>query len=251
MSAEKELVNVWLHNQGFFTISSLNAGGNRTIDFIALRQGYKQPEEVWHVEVHASISAPQLTLRERSDLAARFNNPNVELAMQSAIHERLNYQPAYKKVLITTIEGLTLPDIMVIPFEDALLSVFSSLDRSAHTGSLRTLQLVKYILLRRGALVRKILLSKNIKGVGNVRRQLFVDLLSSEDGKALLASKQYESLLIDSIAGSSLANSEKFAKLLATKILSKRARTAFLKELIPQALEEDAPKEQSLNSFIS
>ena len=53
MSPEKDIVNLWLNRQGFFTVSDINAN-NRVADFVAIRQ--RGQVSVQHVELHCSVS---------------------------------------------------------------------------------------------------------------------------------------------------------------------------------------------------
>lgn len=252
MNPEKEIVNVWLNKQGFFTINNINAGRNRIIDIIAIKQTRRKIDEVWHVEVHASLVSPQLSERERSDLAQKFENPQIISAVKKTIREFIGEEAEPRKVLISTVESIPIPNVEVIRFDDVIVDVLSTLDRQNYRDdALRTLQLMKYLVLRKPAVLKSVI--GKLKGESEVRRgyrrEVITELLSSEQAKSELRNKSSESLLVEILEGSSLASSEKFAKLLATKILSKRARTAFLKELIPQAVEEEK-KEQSLDRFI-
>ncbi|MEK6967338.1 MAG: hypothetical protein AABX51_01775 [Nanoarchaeota archaeon] len=255
MNPEKEIVNLWLNRQGFFTINNINAGRNRIVDVIAIKQQEKKLEEVWHVEVYVSLVSPQLTDRERMDLVQRFENPQVVSSVKKTVQEFLGSEAEPKKVIVSSIDNVSIPDVSVVKFEDVLLDVISSLDRQNYRDdSLRTLQLVKYVLLRKPSMLKSVIgkMKEGKKSRRGYRSKVIAELLSSEQAKSILRGKNSEQLLIDILQGSSLASSEKFAKLLATKILSKRARTAFLKELIPQAVEDmgEEKKEQTLEKFI-
>ena len=251
MNPEKEIVNLWLNKQGFFTINNINAGRNRIIDTIAVRQQAMSLDEVWHVEIHASRVSPQLTERERLDLAQKFENPQIISAVKKTVRELLGTEAEPKNVIVSTIDNVSIPRVDVVKFEDILLDVIGSLDKQNYRDdTLRSLQLVKYVLLRRPSMMRQV--------IGRIRddtarrgKKVITELLSTEQAKSVLREKSSEQILIEILEGSSLASSEKFAKLLATKILSKRARAIFLKELLPQVEElEETRKEESLEKFI-
>ena len=192
-----------------------------------------------------------LTERERLDLAQKFENPQIISAVKKTVREFLGTEAEPKNVIVSTIDNVSIPRVDVVKFEDILLDVIGSLDKQNYRDdTLRSLQLVKYVLLRRPSMMRQV--------IGRIRddtarrgKKVITELLSTEQAKSVLREKSSEQILIEILEGSSLASSEKFAKLLATKILSKRARAIFLKELLPQVEElEETRKEESLEKFI-
>src|SRR3989344_8236954 len=145
MNPEKEIVNLWLNNQGFFTINDINAGKNRIIGIIAIKPGIKGPGLVQHDEVHCSISAGTLTNDDRRDIERRFNDPNVEKRVMSVVRDYVEPGTSYEKVLVTNIPEIELRGVRAISFEDALSEVLVGLDKQNYRNPVtRTMQLLKY-----------------------------------------------------------------------------------------------------------
>lgn len=85
MNAEKDIVNIWLNQHGFFTVRDINAK-NRVIDFLA----YKPGEVIQHIEVNCSVSSSNITQHERSELARQFDDSNVTSILQHKISQMTN-----------------------------------------------------------------------------------------------------------------------------------------------------------------
>ena len=88
MNPEKEIVNLWLNRQGFFTVSDINAN-NRVVDLIGIRQ--RNQPVVQHVELHCSVSSPSTVVseKEKADLLRKFNDSNVTAAVERTIKSYL------------------------------------------------------------------------------------------------------------------------------------------------------------------
>ena len=56
MNTEKEIVNYWLHKNGFFTINSIKAGHNKEIDVLAAKIKNGSLEKFQQIELSTSLS---------------------------------------------------------------------------------------------------------------------------------------------------------------------------------------------------
>src|SRR3989338_11705411 len=87
MSAEKEIVNFWYNQHGYFTITNLKSKGNRDLGIIALRFENEKIADAVYADVSASISGSHQDAS--SDILVneicreRFGNPVVRSAIES------------------------------------------------------------------------------------------------------------------------------------------------------------------------
>ena len=255
MSPEKDIVNLWLNRQGFFTVSDINAN-NRVVDIIAIRQ--KGQPTVQHVELHCSVSSPAAVVsdKEKADLLRKFNDANVMAAVERTIKTYLGHDAEYEKVLVTT-SPVSLPGITVLRFQEVLREVVSQLDRQNYRSPIiRALQLFKFVLLANPASIASLV----TKGGSNKhlsyhnKEQLLKELLQQEAALKLFGKKGNEQLIIDILKNSSLKQPERLAAALET-ILTKRTATRFLNVLLQQkdvktAIEEEISKDQKLVKFL-
>ena len=257
MNPEKEIVLRWLHSEGYFTITNLNAGQNRTIDIIAIKHTGTFIDSAKHVEVHCSFATSIVTNKEKTELAERFNNFAVEKRVRQAIKERLGEDVDYEKVLVSTSENLELKGIKIIKFEEVLLDVIHEIDTQNYRNDvLRTMQLLKYLLITRPKYATE-LLGERAKTTFKKRKkeEIIRKILTSESARSALMKKANEQILIDLLKQTPLINSEKVLKLLVDDVLSTRARNMLIRYLVKpeeKLVEEEKPerKEVSLSKFI-
>lgn len=257
MSPEKDVVNLWLNRQGFFTVSDINAN-NRVVDIIAIRQ--KNQPVVQHVELHCSVSStsPVVSDREKADLLRKFNDANVAAAVDRTIRSCLGRESEYEKVLVTTAH-VNLPGITVVRFQEVIKDVVSQLDRQNYRSPImRTLQLVKFVLMSNPATIAALMgrddSDKNKPLSYQNKEQLLKQLLQQEAALKLFAKKENEQLIISLLKNSTLKQPERLAAALET-VLTKRTATRFLNVLLQQkevktAIEEEISKDQKLARFL-
>ncbi|MBI2144976.1 hypothetical protein HYU18_01500 [Candidatus Woesearchaeota archaeon] len=256
MSPEKDIVNLWLNRQGFFTVSDVNAN-NRVVDIVAIRQ--RGQPLVQHVELNCSVSPAALANdRDKAELLRKFNDSNVVAAVQRTIRDCLGQDSDYGKVLVTTSHVL-LPGISVVGFQDVLRDVVAQLDRQNYRSPIiRCLQLMKFALMANPASIASIV-GKDADGkhkslTHHNKEQLLKQLLQQDVAARLFSRKQNEQLLVELLRNSTLKQPERLAAALES-ILTKRTATRFLNVLLQQkdvktAIEEEISKDQKLVKFL-
>ena len=254
MSPEKDIVNLWLNRQGFFTVSDINAN-NRVVDFVGIRQ--RGQVLVQHVELHCSVSPSAiLNDKDKAELLRKFNDENVVSVVNATIRNCLGKDFEYEKILVTTAQ-VSLPGIPVVRFQDVLKDVVSQLDRQNYRSpTIRALQLVKFVLMANpqtmAALVGKDGVTKSL--THHNKEQLLRQLLQQDVAVKLFSRKENEQLIVNLLKTSTLKQPERLASALES-ILTKRTATRFLNVLLQQkevktAIEEEISKDQKLVRFL-
>ena len=261
MSPEKDVVNLWLNRQGFFTVSDINAN-NRVVDIIAIRQkGQPGQPTVQHVELHCSVasSTAAVSEKEKADLLRKFNDSNVVAAVGRTIRSYLGKDSEYEKVLVTT-APVSLPGITTIRFQEVIREVVGQLDRQNYRSPIiRALQLVKFVLMANPSTIAA-LVTKGDKGDMHKpmsyhnKEQLLRQMLQQDVALKLFGKRESEQLIISILKNSTLKQPERLAAALET-ILTKRTATRFLNVLLQQkevktAIEEEISKDQKLVKFL-
>lgn len=261
MNPEKEIVNLWLNRKGFFTVAGITAANNREVDILAVKQSHGKVEEIMHVEIVNSITS--IDTVPLKDILERFNDKTVVKAINEQISKFVSTETGYNKVLVL---GKTsklqqfkdLKDIKVYRLSDVLFEVMNDIDtHNYRSSSLRTLQIVKYILLADPALLANMLDKKegNILNL-NTREQFLKQLMDQDETKRVLAKDSFEPELIKVIKNSSLNKPEKLAAALEEKILGPKSRKKFLETLmqyqgIKQEIKETISKDQKTLKFFA
>ncbi|MDD5086812.1 MAG: hypothetical protein PHV16_03600 [Candidatus Nanoarchaeia archaeon] len=236
MNPEKEIVNLWLNKNGFFTINDINAGKNKVIDIIAVKHSEGKLEKIQHVEVSCSISSG-FAEKELNEYAKKFQDKTVSKKVKQVIKEFVGKEENYEKVLITSGKGFNTGEIKTKNFDEILFDVIDDLDKQNYRNTtIRTLQLVKYLVLSNpksiAGLVEK---EKGNKIMGQATREIFIKkLLKQDDIKRILEKQSNENEIIEIIKNSSLKNPERLAKALENHILTSKTRKRFLKSLFEQ-----------------
>src|SRR3989338_6580235 len=94
MSAEKEIVNHWLHKRGFFTIKNIKTSGNKDIGILALRFDNEKLMDVMHIEVSCSISNG---MAETPDADKFVESKFLDKTINESVDEHLKQFPGAKK----------------------------------------------------------------------------------------------------------------------------------------------------------
>ncbi len=256
MSPEKDIVNLWLNRQGFFTVSDINAN-NRVVDFVAIRE--RSQPLVQHVELHCSVSpATGVSEKEKAELLRKFNDANVVAVVESAIKNCLGRPSEYEKMLVTTSQ-VSLSGINIVRFQDVLRDVVDQLDRQNYRSpTIRALQLMKFALMSHpqtmAAFVARSDGEKTTSLTPHNKEQLLKQLLQQDAATKLFNRKENEQLIIEILKNSTLRQPERLAAALES-ILTKRTATRFLNVLLQQkevktAIEEEISKDQKLVKFL-
>ena len=247
MGPEKEIVELWLNRKGFFTIKDINAG-SRVIDVLAIKQD-SQPM-VAHVEVACYVSGALTAKKE--ELENKFSSASVVKKIRQAIREHLGSDREYERFLITTVPGIKLSGVNVIEFDKVLFEFISSVDRQFYSNSvMRTLQLVKYVLLSNPAYTAKIIGNEEkFRALTHHSREEFIQKLFEQDvAKKIFAKKANEGLMVELLKCSTLKSPERLAAAI-DKILTKRTATKFMNTLLKQRSIKAAVKPQIKNKTL-
>lgn len=253
MNPEQQIVNLWLNNQGFFTVNDINAG-KRVIDIIAIRQE-KEPK-IQHVEVNCSVAGNMATKKDQEELLKRFNSNSVVRAVNKNIKELLGKSSDYEKVLVTTYSNIKIDGISVLSFDKALADVVSSLDTQNYRNPvIRSMQLLKYLLMSNPENMSQLIgkIGKNKVMTQAEREKLIASLLTQETGKKTFKKRRNEKILMDLLVVSPLRNPEKLSKALREN-LTPRSYNKILKIMLKDAgiKRVVVPKKQKLlGSFLN
>ena len=258
MNPEKEIIIWWLNKQGFFTVNSIPASGNKEVDILAIKHKGGKPSEVIHLESSCSISQDNL---KPEDYKNKFDDKAIIKTVKKIIKDNVGSEIDYKKMLVvcfTRVEDFSkLGNITVIKFEDIISEVFQSLTKQYFRNpTMRTLQLVKYVMLaspkKLAAIVEDDSANKVLKQ--NTREDFLKVLMKQKEVKRVLDKTSFEKELIDILRHSSLNKPERLAKIISEDILTSRNRNKFLKILFEQKSikKEIKPKrkDQSLMAFV-
>jgi len=232
VNPEKEIVNLWLNKNGFFTISGINAR-NRVIDIMAIRQGAEK--EIQHVEVNCSVSSGMISDKEKNELSKKFSDANVEKTVKETIKKLVGKDADYEKILITTNSNAVLPGVKTIDFNDVLLEVMMELDRQNYRNStIRTMQLIKYLLLTNPKFSKLLVSDEKYKALKHSSREHFIrELLSQDASKKVFKKQLYEQILVDILKYSTLKQPERLAKAL-DEVMTTRTSNRFVDLLLKQ-----------------
>jgi hypothetical protein len=244
MNPEKNIVNLWLQKQGFFTIADINAQ-NRVIDLIAVKQK-KGEIEVRHVEVACSITLQAITKeRDKAEILRKFDDPNVVKTVKKSLENYIGAEKPYQKMLVTTAK-ISLPNIWVVPFEDIFHDVVATLDTQNYRDPIvRTLQLFKYTLLSNPEKISSLIASEGEHKslTSSSREKLTRELLLQDNIMKNFGKKSSEELIVEMLKRSTLKQPERLAKALEG-VLTKRTATRFLNVLMQQKNIKTAVKEE-------
>lgn len=242
MGPEKEITLRWLNSNGYFTYTNINTGG-RTIDILAIKSDDSKVKTIYHIEVYCPISAKPGP-KEKRDIILRFNDTLVTRKVESILKKQVG-ESKYENILVCS-EGIeNLENIKVIKFEDVLFEVIKDLDtQNYRNDTLRTLQLVKHILLSNPTYAHMLLGLKS----GRKKEAIVKEMMSSEHGRNAFKKKSSESALLDLLRSSPLINSEKVLSALADDILTSRSKSYLLRKIMPKQ-EAIQRKEMTLESF--
>ena len=244
MSAEKQIVNYWLNAQDFFTINNIKVK-NKDIGIIALGFKKEKLREVWHVEVSCSISG---NITETAELKNTINKLVDSKFFDQAIKKKIdNYVAQFpsvkiKKVLVLGLLPKSRKDeiinifrtkgIRIVGFDEIIYSVIQNIDTQYYKDSvIRTLQLIKYLLLSNPKKLAELIEKGNILNT-STRGKFFNELLSMELIKKEFTKTGEEQ--ITSILRNITLRPEKLAELLEKDILNRRTRKPFLTSLLEQ-----------------
>lgn len=266
MSAEKEIVNNWLNSKGFFTINNVKISGNKDLGILAIRKN-----EVWHVETIVSVSGIVADTGSSKKTVNtifenRFNDKTIETAVKSQLNETDAPLDSLKRILVLggipisrkkeIIEQFKSLNVEVLEFEQIISSVMQKMDTSYFKNDvIRTLQLVKYLLLSNPFKLADLLGTKGNILNSSTRGRFIRNLLEQELMKREFSKADQKHMV--EILKYSRIKPDVLAQMLEKEILTSRTRKPFIKSLIEQEKTgriykketEVKPKEKSLSRF--
>ena len=251
MGPEKEIVQLWLNGNGFFTITDINAG-NRVIGMIAIKQGAEP--RIAHVEVACGVSGSFSTGKD--DLLNRFNNASVVKKVSQTIKAHTGKDRKYEKLLITTMP-VRLKGVRVEGFDRAMFEFVNRLDRQYYANNvMRTLQLAKFSLLSNpGYAVGLIGNTGERKALTHQSRGQFMERLFEQDfAKKFFSKKSSEGLLTGLLKDSTLRNPERLARVMDGMFTGRKAErflNAFLRQKGIKTPSRPEIKHRTLEHFVT
>ncbi len=260
MSAEKSLVNYWLNSKGYFTINNLNASGNKNIGIIGLKFSGDKLEEAIHAEISCSVTHFSNEDENLKKILKRFSDKGIIKAIGSNAGKNISDYRLRKMLVVgkfsentsSVSKELSEKGIELFRLEDMLLETMLSLDTAYYKDEfLRTLQLVKYLLLAEPSNLASLLSEKS--GILNVntRGHFLNELLKQEIIKKEF-SKADEMQIIGLLRNTSLMKPDRLAEALEKEILNKRGMNRLLSRLVKSESKEPEMKipEKNLKEYL-
>ncbi|HII29891.1 hypothetical protein COT48_03750 [Candidatus Woesearchaeota archaeon CG08_land_8_20_14_0_20_47_9] len=177
MGPEKDIVNLWLNRAGFFTVRNINAGKNRVVGIVALKQD--GTPKVAHVEVSYTASKPSKVYRE--ELVKRFESAQVIKTVKDCIRRHVGKDIEYERILISTTD-FEIEGVKRISFSRVLEELISWIDRKDYDDAvIRSLQIFKYAVLKKPRVLANIVKITS----GRRSQSRLIDSLCSDKVKKL------------------------------------------------------------------
>lgn len=266
MNSEEQIVNYWLHKKGFFTINSIKAGRNKEIDILAVKikegllQNFQQIELSTSISSASNITLDTCSVEEsvKKFIKKRFDDELIIKKIKEKMKE-FGQKEKYEKIVILgamatinrkkTVQLLENQNIKVIRFENILFDTVNDLDKQNYNLTIRSLQLMKFMLLNKpkklSSLIEKTFLNQVTK------EKFLKHLLKQKDVKRILNKAENKELITNLLKTISI-KPEDLAKLIAEDVLTPRTRKRFLEKFLDikePKLMELKKKEKPLNEF--
>lgn len=273
MEPENEIVNWWLNRNGFFTLNNIKAAHNKEIGTLALKFD-ESGSKILHIEVNCSVGYPRnLTLDKSSPeksvekyINKKFEDSIITKRVKKAIKELTGQEKEYTRAVVignlahsnrSKIVGLLKEKgYAVFKFENILKDVMFNLDKQNYqSGTIRNMQLVKFILMSNPKILSELLNTKAKEDILNQNtREVFLrEFLGSEVNRKILQKELNEWIIIELLKNSSLKRVERLAKVISEEILGKRSGKKFIASLEEKGFkrkEVKKPVERSLFHFL-
>ena len=246
MSAEKEIVNYWYNKKGLFSINNIKTSGNRDAGILALKFDKNVVNEVFHIEVSCSITnnISETNSLEKSIsriVDEKFEDKGVLDAVSSCIRQFSLQKNKIMKIMvigampksrkINIIRAFNQKEVEVIEFEDILYDVFEQLDTQYYKNDIiRTLQLMKFLLLSEPTKMAKILTNRSFTSTS--RKEFLSKILGNEEIVREFKKTNVERL--GAILKNSGMKASEMAAMLENNVLNKKTRKLFLNSLMEQ-----------------
>jgi hypothetical protein len=256
MSAEKVIVNFWLHQKGFLTVNNITAG-NKDIDIIAI--GFKDNKLIiQHVDVSCSVSSSIIDTKNINENVTVYINNNFEdkliiETINNYIRDYCGENKEYEKIAVLSaipeikkkeiLESFKNNNVDIYEFEDILNDVIINLDTHYYRNdTIRTLQLIKYLLISSPNKLSKLLKNKEMLKHHH-KGEFLRNLLKEDKTRKSLGKLSTEPELAGLLKYSSLTNPKILAKMIAEELLGERSKRKFLNALLGEEKMRDLLKE--------
>ncbi|RLE42150.1 hypothetical protein DRJ48_04145 [Candidatus Woesearchaeota archaeon] len=252
MFPEKEIVTIWLNQQGYLVVRDINAGKNKVVDCLAFKLEKGQLKKAIHVEVSVSVAGEHV-----AEVQKKFSDALVQKAIRQYL-AKYSQTKDYSKLLVMNSPSLEkIGDIEVKPFEAVFIEVLAKLDRKDYSNpTVRTLQLLKHTILTEPEQLRALMEGFKQNGaISNQTLEAMLEQLSHlPEMMRVLAKSRNKRVLEESFKGSPLAKPEALAKLVISS-LTTRSFNQFLKELFQHEkakrfTKKKSPKQKTLQVFL-
>ncbi len=264
MSAEKEIVNFWYNQQGYFTLNNLKSK-NRDVGIVALKFSGEKVLDACYVDVSCSISGNVSETANISSMVSemvveKFEKSSIRSVLDGRHHEvPISSDNIRKCIVLGSIPKSRKQDIIsafrerevyVIEFEDVLSSVMKQLDTQYYRNDvIRTMQLMKYLLLSEPRKLAEMMGSGLLNSA--LKEELMVHLM---DDSSMVKGfrKMGEEKMGEIIFNSKLKNPEKLANVLHKNVLNSKTKGMFVDTLMKQKGYKRAKvkKEVSLRKYL-
>jgi len=244
MSAEKDILNYWLNQKGYFTINKIKAK-NKDIGILAIKFDEKKPKFI-HFVITLSVRSTFLDSGNVEKSVADFYKENftdkitVE-KLQELIEKHSGSKKRYERSVVLglmpqqkkkeIIKKFANKGVTVYEFTKLLSEVVSDLETHYYRDDvIRSLQLIKYLLLLRPVSLAKLLEKEHF----NIQKQskFMKSLLKQEQVKKSLARGSEEEQLVTLLKHSTLNRPEKLANVIVEQVLGTRSKRKFLIALL-------------------
>ena len=267
MDPEKDIVNYWLHKNGFFTINSIKAGQNKEIDILAVKikdgslERFQQIELATSLSKSSTITLDSLSIEEsvKKFIKKRFDDELVNNKIKEKMKE-FGHKEEYERIVVLgamaainrkkTVDLLEKKNIEVIRLENILFNIINDLDRQDYNITIRVLQLMKFMLLSKPKKLADLIETSLLNQV--TKEKFLRHLLQQDEIKRILSKNENKGLVKDLLKETSM-KPEDLAKFVTEDILTSRTRKRFLHQFLElKPVEEELIKkktEKPLNSF--
>jgi F0F1-type ATP synthase delta subunit len=246
MSAEKEIVNYWYNRKGLFTINNIKTSSSRDCGILALKFEKDKIDEVFHIEVSCSITGniSDASNLERSIsiiVKGKFEDASIRKTINSNIGRFSIQKNDVKKILVIgalpksskaeIIGKFSEIGVQAIEFQNILYEVLENLDTQYYRNDIiRTLQLVKFLLLSEPENLAKLLADGSLSS--SSRKEFLSSIL--DKGEIIKEFKKTNSERLAAILKSSGMKPSELAHMLDHQILNKKTRKVFFDSLTEQ-----------------
>jgi len=244
MSAEKDILNFWLNQEGYFTINKIKTK-NKDIGILALKFDSKKPKFI-HFVITLSVRSTFLdSVNVDKTISTycteNFSDEMVVEEIERLIEKHSGLKQAYEKSVVLgllpeqkkkeIIEKFSAKNVTVFEFTKILSDVVSGLRTHYYKDDIiRSLQLMKYLLLMRPVSLAKLLEEESF----NITKQgkFLTSFLKQEQVQKSLKRQSDEPDIVTLLKNSTLNKPEKLAKVLVEEVLGQRSKKKFLMALL-------------------